>query len=197
MVTITKLTRLFCGYPGKHSTCGIARYQVGTNIALKMVSMVQYPGLDSVPVLPIGTDRFPSNCITDPGGSHQVTLIARIDKLICHVDISIQCPDRDNGTIFHAYPRFSVQICFPVQRNLIFIHKLIKYQFGSMGFKDPHGSVLAVDGNISLPFIPILIFLLPSPGRVLLVMEVKTMVKIAGKPPDYRFISRIGPSQPR
>src|SRR5690606_7088217 len=68
------------GNAAKNTARRISRYFVRTNIRLKPVLMVQYSGLNSVPLLSIHTVCLPPHMEAYAGRRHQVAFVGGIDK---------------------------------------------------------------------------------------------------------------------
>ena len=64
-----------------------------------------------------------------------------------------------------------------------------------MGFENPHGAVVAVDGLGTLTFVAVFGLLLPFPGLALVVVQPDAVVEVPGEAADDFLFAGIGPAE--
>src|SRR5690606_42001086 len=141
--------------------------------------VVQDAHLNAIPFFAVDRISFATDVVAYTGRGHEIPLIRGINRHSAVVGMARQGGSRYDLASVLYNARLAVQPFVPVYIDLVFSYIAFKDVFGDMGFENPHGSRVAVNGGRALAFVSVSFFPFPFPSARILVMQVHPVVKIA------------------
>ena len=144
-----------------------------------MVTVMQDAYLIAIPFLAVDLVGFAAYRVRHSGSGHEISLVGRIDEHATLEQRTVESPYGLDATVLLGHSRRSVEPVIAMNLEFVVFHVRFKNVFCHMRFKDPHGSLLTVDGCCTLTFVAVFVFPLPFPSVRILVARPNAMIEIA------------------
>ena len=199
LVAAAVLARRRGADPRQHAALRIARHDVRADRLLQhaeVMAMVQHAGLHAVPLLAVGRLRLAPDVIVDARGRHQVAFVGGVDEHPPGVALPAEHRDRGDAPAGLCHALGAVEPLVAVDADLMLLDEILEHALRHVRLEDPHRPLRAIDRRRPLPFVAVLLALLPGPRTRLVVVLPDAVIELAREAADDRLVAGVGEAEP-